>query len=96
MQEAIEAGRLLKAHGFQFDLVYTSWLSRAVATAWHVLDEMDLLWLPIVKTWYVIVLFSVPFVWALSNRFFLRLRVSVLLLLYDSFLTIYLFALLGD
>lgn len=46
-----EAGQLLRAHGFQFDLVYTSWLSRAVATAWHVLDEMDLLWLPIVKTW---------------------------------------------
>ena len=51
VEEARAAGRLLKAHGFQFDIVYTSWLSRAVATAWHVLDEMDLLWLPIVKTW---------------------------------------------
>ncbi|KAL7570646.1 hypothetical protein ACA910_014920 [Epithemia clementina (nom. ined.)] len=49
--EAQEAGRLLKAHGFEFDVVYTSWLSRAIETAWEVLDQMDCLWLPIVKTW---------------------------------------------
>lgn len=49
--EAREAGRLLKAHGFEFDVVYTSWLSRAVETAWHVMDELDCLWLPIAKTW---------------------------------------------
>lgn len=48
--EAREAGRLLKAHGFEFDVVYSSWLSRAIETAWHVIDEMDSLWLPIVKT----------------------------------------------
>lgn len=49
--EAKEAGRLLRVHGFEFDVVYTSWLSRAVETAWYVLDELDSLWLPIVKTW---------------------------------------------
>ena len=51
IQEAREAGKLLKQHGFEFDVVYTSWLSRALETAWCVLDEMDCLWLPIVKTW---------------------------------------------
>jgi 2,3-bisphosphoglycerate-dependent phosphoglycerate mutase len=33
-EEAIQAGKLLKAHGFEFDVVYTSWLSRAIETAW--------------------------------------------------------------
>ena len=51
VQEAREAGRLLKLHGFEFDVIYTSWLSRALETAWHVTDEMDALWLPIIKTW---------------------------------------------
>jgi len=49
--EAKEAGRLLKLHGFEFDAVYTSWLSRAIETAWYVMDEMDCLWLPIIKSW---------------------------------------------
>jgi 2,3-bisphosphoglycerate-dependent phosphoglycerate mutase len=40
-----------KSHGFEFDVVYTSWLSRAIETAWHVIDELDSLWLPLVKTW---------------------------------------------
>lgn len=51
IEEAKEAGRNLKKHGFEFDVVYTSWLSRALETAWYVMDEMDSLWLPIVKTW---------------------------------------------
>ena len=51
VEEAKEAGRLLKLHGFEFDVIYTSWLSRAIETAWHVMDEMDELWLPLVKTW---------------------------------------------
>mmetsp|Transcript_3745 Transcript_3745/g.4312 ORF Transcript_3745/g.4312 Transcript_3745/m.4312 type:complete len:852 (+) Transcript_3745:42-2597(+) len=51
IEEAKEAGRLLKLHGFEFDVVYTSWLSRAIETAWHVMDEMDELWLPLIKTW---------------------------------------------
>lgn len=49
--EAKEAGKLLRSHGFEFDVVYTSWLSRAIDTAWLVLDEMDCLWLPIIKSW---------------------------------------------
>lgn len=49
--EAKAAGKLLKAHGFEFDIVYTSWLSRAVDTAWIVIDELESIWLPIIKTW---------------------------------------------
>jgi 2,3-bisphosphoglycerate-dependent phosphoglycerate mutase len=41
----------LKAHGFEFDGVYMSWLSRALETALYVLDEMDSLWVPTVKSW---------------------------------------------
>jgi hypothetical protein len=49
IEEAKEAGRLLKVHGFEFDVVYTSWLSRALETALYVLDEMDSLWVPTVS-----------------------------------------------
>ena len=51
VEEAKAAGKLLKRHGFEFDAVYTSWLSRAIETAWYVMDEMDCLWLPIIKSW---------------------------------------------
>ena len=51
VEEAKAAGKLLKLHGFEFDAVYTSWLSRAIETAWLVLDSMDCLWLPIIKSW---------------------------------------------
>eukprot|EP01038_Epipyxis_sp_PR26KG_P006832 gene6832-9354_t len=50
-EEAIQAGKVLKKHGVEFDVVYTSWLSRAIETGWMVLNELDLLWVPIVKTW---------------------------------------------
>lgn len=49
--EAREAGRLLKAEGFQFDLAYTSVLKRAIRTLWSVLDEMDLMWIPVERSW---------------------------------------------
>src|SRR5918994_873953 len=49
--EAKEAGRLLKAEGFAFDLVFTSVLKRAIRTMWTVLDEMDLMWLPVERSW---------------------------------------------
>jgi len=49
--EAREAGKLLKMHSIEFDVVYTSWLSRAIETAWLVLNELDSLWLPIIKSW---------------------------------------------
>uniref|UniRef100_A0A7S0AFH5 phosphoglycerate mutase (2,3-diphosphoglycerate-dependent) n=1 Tax=Minutocellus polymorphus TaxID=265543 RepID=A0A7S0AFH5_9STRA len=51
VEDAKNAGRLLKRHGFEFDVVYTSWLTRAIQTAWYVMDELDVLWLPMVKSW---------------------------------------------
>ena len=50
-REAKESGRLLKEGGYEFDLAYTSVLKRAIRTLWLALDEMDLLWLPVTKTW---------------------------------------------
>jgi len=49
--QAHAAGQLLKKHGMSFDIVYTSWLSRAIETAWAVVDELDQLWLPLIKSW---------------------------------------------
>lgn len=51
LQEARAAGRLLKAEGFTFDLAFTSVLKRAIRTLWTVLDEMDLMWLPVERSW---------------------------------------------
>jgi len=50
-QEAQEAGRLLKAEGIAFDVAFTSVLKRAIRTLWMALDEMDLMWLPVERTW---------------------------------------------
>jgi 2,3-bisphosphoglycerate-dependent phosphoglycerate mutase len=49
--EAREAGRLLQAAGFTFDVAYTSVLKRAIRTLWGVLDEMDLMWIPVIRAW---------------------------------------------
>jgi 2,3-bisphosphoglycerate-dependent phosphoglycerate mutase len=49
--EAQEAGKILKTEGFSFDLAYTSVLKRAIKTLNIVLEEMDLLWLPVTKNW---------------------------------------------
>jgi len=49
--EATAAGKLLAASGIKFDVVYTSWLSRAIETAWLVLVELDAMHLPIHKSW---------------------------------------------
>lgn len=49
--QAQEAGRLLKAGGFEFDVAYTSVLKRAIWTLWHALDQMDRTWLPVVNDW---------------------------------------------
>ncbi|MBT9506090.1 2,3-diphosphoglycerate-dependent phosphoglycerate mutase [Rhodoferax sp.] len=51
IDQAKEAGRLLKAEGYEFDVAYTSVLKRATRTLWHVLDEMDRTWLPVVNSW---------------------------------------------
>ena len=49
--QAREAGRLLRAAGYDFDVAYTSVLKRAVWTLWHALDELDRTWLPVFKDW---------------------------------------------
>ena len=49
--EARQAGRLLKAEGFDFDLAYTSVLKRAIKTLWLTLEEMDRMWIPIQHSW---------------------------------------------
>jgi 2,3-bisphosphoglycerate-dependent phosphoglycerate mutase len=51
VSQAMAAGKLLKAEGFDFDLCYTSVLKRAIHTLWYALDEMDRAWLPVVKSW---------------------------------------------
>lgn len=47
LSEAVAAGRLLKAEGYCFDKAFTSVLKRAVKTLWCVLEEMDLMWIPV-------------------------------------------------
>ncbi len=49
--EARAAGQLLKREGYVFDLAYTSVLKRAVRTLWLALDELDLMWVPVVNSW---------------------------------------------
>lgn len=50
-EEAREAGAILKKNGFTFDIAFTSVLKRAIRTLWIILHEMDLVWLPIHKSW---------------------------------------------
>ena len=51
LAEARAAGARLKAEGYEFDLCYTSVLKRAIRTLWNVLDEMDLMHLPVHRRW---------------------------------------------
>jgi 2,3-bisphosphoglycerate-dependent phosphoglycerate mutase len=51
VEEARAAGRLLKAEGYDFDFAFTSSLKRAIRTLNFVLEEMDLLWIPVEKDW---------------------------------------------
>ncbi len=51
VEQARQAGRLLKAEGYDFDVAYTSVLKRATRTLWHTLDELDRTWLPVVHSW---------------------------------------------
>ena len=51
VEEAKAAGKFMKENGFTFDIAYTSVLKRAIRTLWLATDVMDLLWLPVVKTW---------------------------------------------
>jgi 2,3-bisphosphoglycerate-dependent phosphoglycerate mutase len=51
VEEAVEAGRTLKREGYAFDIAYTSVLKRAIKTLWLVLEEMDLMWIPVQRSW---------------------------------------------
>jgi len=51
IEEAKKAGSILKSGGFVFDAAFTSVLKRAIRTLWIVLDEMDLMWIPVYNSW---------------------------------------------
>ncbi len=51
VKEAHEAGRVLLKEGFTFDVAYTSVLKRAIRTLWITLDDMDLMWIPVHRSW---------------------------------------------
>jgi len=51
VREGIEAGQRLKKEGFNFRYAYTSYLKRAIKTLNYVLEEMELMWIPVEKTW---------------------------------------------
>jgi 2,3-bisphosphoglycerate-dependent phosphoglycerate mutase len=50
-QEAQKAGKVLREEGYTFDIAFTSVLKRAIRTLWMALDEMDLMWIPVHRTW---------------------------------------------
>jgi len=50
-QEAKDAGEVLRAEGYTFDVAYTSVLKRAIRTLWTIMDEMDLMWIPVHRSW---------------------------------------------
>ncbi|MCK5848792.1 MAG: 2,3-diphosphoglycerate-dependent phosphoglycerate mutase [Caldisericia bacterium] len=49
--EALSAGKILKENSFTFSKAYTSYLKRAIRTLWITLDEMDLMWIPVLRDW---------------------------------------------
>jgi 2,3-bisphosphoglycerate-dependent phosphoglycerate mutase len=51
VQEAVDAGKLLAGLDYDFDIAYTSVLKRAIRTLWIMLDEMDRMWIPVVRDW---------------------------------------------
>jgi 2,3-bisphosphoglycerate-dependent phosphoglycerate mutase len=51
IQEAKQAGKVLKKEGYSFDVAFTSVLKRAIRTLWIVQDEMNLMWLPVNLSW---------------------------------------------
>ncbi|MCX5645536.1 MAG: 2,3-diphosphoglycerate-dependent phosphoglycerate mutase [Phycisphaerae bacterium] len=50
-QEAHEAAEILRAGGYAFDVTFTSVLKRAIRTLWIILDDMDLMWIPVHRSW---------------------------------------------
>jgi 2,3-bisphosphoglycerate-dependent phosphoglycerate mutase len=51
IEEAQAAGKLLKEQGFEFDLLFTSLLRRAIKTSFLVLEQLDQEWLPVKRSW---------------------------------------------
>jgi len=51
IDEAHNAGKLLKEQGYAFDIAFTSVLTRAIRTLWIVLDVMSLMWIPVYNSW---------------------------------------------
>jgi 2,3-bisphosphoglycerate-dependent phosphoglycerate mutase len=51
IQEAHEAAQALQEGGYTFDVAFTSVLKRAIRTLWIILDDMDLMWLPVHRSW---------------------------------------------
>jgi 2,3-bisphosphoglycerate-dependent phosphoglycerate mutase len=51
LKEAADAGRQLNDLGLSFDIAFTSVLKRAIRTLWLILDEMDLMWIPVERSW---------------------------------------------
>jgi len=51
IEESHNSGEILKDLGYKFDVAYTSVLKRAIRTLWIVLDEMDLMWIPVIRAW---------------------------------------------
>lgn len=49
--EAMNAGKTLQEAGYRFDIAYTSVLKRAIRTLWYIQDEMDLMWIPVIRDW---------------------------------------------
>lgn len=49
--EANEGARVLREQGYTFDVAYTSVLKRAIRTLWIVMDDMDLMWIPVYRSW---------------------------------------------
>ncbi|HTZ40318.1 MAG TPA: 2,3-bisphosphoglycerate-dependent phosphoglycerate mutase, partial [Syntrophales bacterium] len=50
-EEALQGGRILAKEGYVFDIAFTSVLRRAIKTLWIVLEEMDLMWIPVRHSW---------------------------------------------
>jgi len=51
VEEARSSGDLLRAEGYTFDVAFTSVLKRAIRTLWIALDRMDLMWIPVIRSW---------------------------------------------
>ena len=51
LSEAQKAGDVLKKEGYTFDMAYTSVLKRAIRTLWITLDKLDLMWIPVERSW---------------------------------------------